>query len=252
MEEPLMKQNQGFTLCVSLTAVLACLGVLLSVQFKSMDTKERALYVQRPENLIAMIRDLTDKRQKLDLEVNDLSSQLNTRRDNTQDEQALFQSLSAELNKLDIVNGSKPVRGPGLEITFQPHMPVFYGDITRVINELWAAGAEAIAVGDHRITADAYIFYEKENDAVHITVNNTRVPYPLIIYAIGNANNLEKGLTLPGGIIDNLAYSRTYPLLEQKEDMEIPAVGSAPYFYFMKEYTPPAAPTAAPPAAAKS
>jgi uncharacterized protein YlxW (UPF0749 family) len=217
-----------------------------------MDTKERALYVQRPENLIAMIRDLTDKRQKLNLEVNDLSSQLSARLDNTQDVQALFQSLSAELNKLDIVNGSKPARGPGLEISFQSLSSVFYGDITRVVNELWAAGAEAVAINDQRITADAYIFYEKENDAVHITVNNTRIHYPLIIYAIGSANNLEKGLTLPGGIIDNLAYSKIYPYLEKKEDIEIPAVQSIPDFYFMKEYIPPVSPTPAPPAAVKS
>jgi uncharacterized protein YlxW (UPF0749 family) len=248
MEESFMKQSQGFTLCLSLTAVLICLGIILSVQFKSMDTKERSLYVQRPENLIAMIRDLTDKRQKLTLEVQDLSLQLDTRQDDTQDEQALFQSLSAELNKLDIVNGSKSVRGPGLEISFQPYMPVFYGDISRVINELWAAGAEAVAVNDQRITTDAYIFYEKENDAVHITVNNTRMSYPIIIYALGNANNLEKGLTLPGGIVDNLAYFKTYPYLEKREDIEIPAVDSIPYFYFMKEYIPPVAPTPVAPA----
>lgn len=248
-----MKRSQGFTLCLSLTAVLICLGVLLSVQFKSMDTKERSLYVQRPENLIAMIRDLTDKRQKLNLEVNDLSRQLITHQDDTQDDQALFQSLSAELNKLDIVNGAKPVRGPGLEITFQPYASLFYGDISKVVNELWAAGAEAIAIDGQRITADAYIFYEKENDAVHITVNNTRIPYPLVISAIGNANNLEKGLTLPGGIIDNLAYFRIYPRLEKKEDLEIPAVSAAPYFYFMKEYVPPATdPTPTPLAADKS
>jgi uncharacterized protein YlxW (UPF0749 family) len=246
VEEIEMKNTPQFTLYMSLTVLLICLGILVSLQFKSMDTKERALYVQRPENLIAMIRDLTEKRQKLSLEMNDLSLQLDSRQDQDQDEQALYQSLSTELNKLDIVNGSKPVYGPGIEISFQPYMPIFYGDICKVVNELWAAGAEAIAINDYRITADAYIFYQKENDTIHITVNNQAVPYPLVIYAIGAANNLEKGLTLPGGIIDNLAYFKTYPHIEKKDDINIPAVHSAPYSYFMKEYIPPSEPAATP------
>jgi uncharacterized protein YlxW (UPF0749 family) len=241
-----MKHSAQFTLSLSLTALLICLGIILSLQFKSMDTKERSLYVQRPENLIAMIRDLTDKRQKLALEMNDLALQLDTRQDHAQDEQTLYQSLTTELNKLDIVNGSKPVQGPGIEISFQPYMPIFYGDIGKVVNELWAAGAEAVAINDYRITADTCIFYQKENDTIHITIDNQTVPYPLVIYAIGNANNLEKGLTLPGGIIDNLAYFKTYPHIEKKDGITIAAVHSAPYSYFMKEYVPPSEPASTP------
>jgi uncharacterized protein YlxW (UPF0749 family) len=80
-----------------------------------------------------------------------------------------------------------------------------------------------------------------------ITVNNYRVDFPILIKAIGDSNNLEKGLTLPGGIIDRLALYRAYPELLKTDSLTLPAIENLPVNIFMTEYKAPV-PTPAPPA----
>ena len=63
-----------------------------------------------------------------------------------------------------------------------------------------------------------------------ITLNHQPLTFPIYITAIGDPNTLEKGLTLPGGIIDNLALFRAFPYLEKSEEIIIPAVENPPIF----------------------
>lgn len=223
------------------TTATLILGVLLSTQFQAQNTAERELYQQRPENLIAMVKNLSDKRQKLNQEMSDLSDQLYDRRNAFEDEALVRQSLEQELAKLEIVNGSRPVEGEGLEVTFLATSFVNYTHVISLVNELWASGAEAIAVSDMRIQANSSIFFKEGDQGLEITVNGKAVSWPLKVTAIGNANNLEKGLTLPGGYIDLMAYNNIHPTLRQKELVSLPAVKTQPTFIYLKEYTGPAA-----------
>ena len=60
--------------------------------------------------------------------------------------------MEEELNKLNIVTGATNLKGPGLEVVIERYMPILYIDIINIINELWAAGAEAVAINEHRVT----------------------------------------------------------------------------------------------------
>lgn len=74
---------------------------------------------------------------------------------------------------------------------------------------------------------------------MRITVNNNKVEFPIVIKAVGNPNNLEKGLTIPGGIIDNLALFKAYPYIQKANIVEIPAGKNNSTFYFLSEYKAP-------------
>ena len=213
------------------------LGISFSVQFKAQNSPERELYQQRQENLIVMVKNLTEKRQRLGQEMSDLSSQLYDRRNAYADESLSLRSLEQQLQRLEIANGTRPVNGQGIEIHFQPTSRVQYTDIITLVNELWAAGAEAIAVSDYRLAANSYIFYMETAEGTEICVNNSPITWPLRVQAIGNADNLERGLTLPGGFMDLMMYSRIYPTLRKKETLELPAVASPPLYYYLKSYT---------------
>ena len=221
---------------LAFSCAMVFMGILLSVQYKAQNTAERELYLQRPENLIAMVKNLTEKRQKLGLEMADLSDQLYDRRNAYEDQTLVSKSLEQELAKLEIVNGSRPVHGSGLEVTFLSTSLVQYSELVSLVNELWASGAEAIAINDIRVNTNTYFFYQQSNGGIEITINNQPVTWPLKILAIGDSNNLERGLTLPGGFIDMMAYNKIYPTLQQKENLQLPAIKSPPYFYFLKEY----------------
>ena len=214
----------------------AALGILFSVQFQAQRAPERELYQQRQENLIVMVKNLTEKRQRLGQEMADLSSQLYDRRNALEDEEMTIRSLEQQLTRLEIANGIRPVTGQGLEIQFQATSAVTYTDLIILLNELYAAGAEVIAVGDYRLTANSYIFYADTPEGRVITVNNSPVALPLRILAIGDAGNLEKGLTFPGGFMDLMMYNRIYPTLRRKESMDLPAVASPPFYYYLSAY----------------
>ncbi|NLT96284.1 MAG: DUF881 domain-containing protein [Clostridia bacterium] len=215
---------------IPITIVLVFLGVLLSAQFQTQARVLSDLSMQKTEDLIAMVRNLSDKRMQLERELRETQTKLRDLRNSTSDEQNIKNNLLAELNRLKLINGAVEVKGPGLRITFYDNSPILYVDIVSMINELWAAGAEAIAVNNVRINVHSSFFYTETENDMFITLNHQPLSYPITITAIGDPNTLEKGLTLPGGIIDNLALFGAFPILERKEEIIVPAVETPPVF----------------------
>ncbi|MDK2822728.1 MAG: hypothetical protein PWQ67_2084 [Clostridia bacterium] len=207
-----------------ITIVLVFLGILLSAQLQTQTRVLSDLSMQKTEDLITMVRNLTEKRFQLEKELEDIEGKLIALKNSNSDELNIINNLRAELNKLEIINGTKEVKGPGLKVIISKDSPILYIDIVSIINELWAAGAEAISVNDTRIDYSTVFFYTETENSMFITLNHKPLTFPIIIKAIGNPNTLEKGLTLPGGIIDNLALFRAYPYLEQEEEIIIPPI----------------------------
>ncbi len=223
---------------LTITAVFLVMGILLSLQFRAQENFASGLTMQRTENLIAMVRDLSSKRQNLSFEILDLTERLTAQKQAERDDKQLVSNIANEMNKLNIITGATELIGPGLTITIDRYMPILYIDIINIVNELWAAGAEAISINDQRVTANSAIFYAENSNNVFLTVNNHTIDYPVVIMAIGDAANLEKGLTIPGGIMDNLALFGAYPVLEKKDETTVVARNDTPHFYFLKEYKP--------------
>jgi uncharacterized protein YlxW (UPF0749 family) len=215
---------------IPITIVLVFLGVLLSAQFQTQARVLSDLSMQKTEDLITMVRNLSDKRIQLEKELRETQTKLRELRNSNSDEQNIIKNLQGELDRLDLINGTVEVKGPGLKVIIYESSPILYVDIVSIVNELWAAGAEAIAVNNFRIDARTSFFYTETENDMFITLNHQPLTFPIYITAIGDPNTLEKGLTLPGGIIDNLALFRAYPYLEKSEEIIIPAVENPPIF----------------------
>jgi uncharacterized protein YlxW (UPF0749 family) len=111
--------------------------------------------------------------------------------------------LAAELAKLEQAAGTVPVTGPGLVLTVDdaptgvvptnpvPTAPdqgkVIARDLQILVNGLWAAGAEAISVNDHRLTARAAI----RSAGAAILVDYRPLTRPYVITAIGDPGSLS-------------------------------------------------------------
>jgi uncharacterized protein YlxW (UPF0749 family) len=111
--------------------------------------------------------------------------------------------LAAELAKLELAAGTVPVTGPGLVLTVDdaqtgvvPNNPVATApdqgkviarDLQILVNGLWAAGAEAISVNDHRLTARAAI----RSAGAAILVDYRPLTRPYVITAIGDPGSLS-------------------------------------------------------------
>jgi len=104
-----------------------------------------------------------------------------------------------------------------------------------MMNELKAAGAEAIAIsGADRTHPQRVIVNSAARCAgASIRVNDALLSGPFTIWAIGNAANLENALRMPGGLLERLQLE---PLdmveIKQQKDISVPAYsGSSKYEY---------------------
>jgi uncharacterized protein YlxW (UPF0749 family) len=69
-----------------------------------------------------------------------------------------------------------------------------------VVNELWNAGAEGIAVNNHRVVGGTSF----RCVGSVILVDNVRIASPVIIRAIGDPATLKGALELPDGVLSDL------------------------------------------------
>ena len=112
------------------------------------------------------------------------------------------QEASAKVRRLGARSGFLPVTGPGVRITVEdpPNADattlVRDEDLAKLVNGLWSAGAEAIAVNGHRLTVLSAI--RNANVAIH--VNGVPLTPPYTVLAIGDTGSLQaKLLASPTG-----------------------------------------------------
>lgn len=100
----------------------------------------------------------------------------------------------ARLTMLDTVTGLGPVTGPGVRVVVDdkpgavdPRERVLDKDLAKLVNALWAAGAEAIAVDGVRLTSLTAIRYAGRA----ITVGYRSIKAPYTVLAIGDQGDLQ-------------------------------------------------------------
>ncbi|MNP37450.1 hypothetical protein D3C76_1308980 [compost metagenome] len=119
--------------------------------------------------------------------------------------------MKEELKQLSFISGTSDLYGEGVLITLSdgdlildPDLRadalVHDSDVLTVVNELKAAGAEAISVNGQRIIATSAI----RCVGPVIQVNYQKVAAPFIIKAIGSAQYLESAFNIKNGVGDLL------------------------------------------------
>lgn len=215
---------------LTLTIALASLGLLLSMQFRTHKALVNDLNSQSNETLATIAKNLNTKYYQLIQEVWDLRTQLKLFEQSANQNKTVLEAMSREKQKLDIAIGSVPSEGPGLVITIlkndqNDQIYFSYQDLVDIVNELWNAGAEAVSVNNIRINSTAAFLPSEELSTV--LLNGQILTYPYVIKAIGESASLEKGISIPSGIIDNLRTVYKIPLeIKQTDKLVIPA---APY-----------------------
>ncbi|MDO4783769.1 MAG: DUF881 domain-containing protein [Propionibacteriaceae bacterium] len=102
-------------------------------------------------------------------------------------------ALAAQLDLLEVPAGNRGVRGPGVVILVddnekaeKPSERVNDRDLRQLVNGLWQAGAEAIAINGHRLSTRTAI----RNAGSAVTVDYTSLVRPYTIEAIGDPKTL--------------------------------------------------------------
>ena len=136
-------------------------------------------------------------------------------------------NIEAEIKLL----GLTEVTGPGFIINLDDNRQinssevlnvsdylVHEGDLTYIINELFNAGADAIAINDQRITSKTSILC----DGNIIRINGEMVSVPITIQAIGYPERLDYALNRPGGYLEILANAGVQVYVQKSEKITLP------------------------------
>ncbi|WP_378951984.1 DUF881 domain-containing protein [Pelosinus sp. sgz500959] len=220
-----IKQGQ-----VAIALVCTVLGFMLALQFRTTQDIKSSIPFQR-------IEDLSQRLSQTEKERDILLKQMQELRKTPG-----FESATKESENIRMGAGAVALEGKGLIITVDdskrlskvgdnPNLYLIHDeDILKVINELWAAGAEAISINEQRLIATSEIRCAGPT----LSVNNTRYSPPYEIRAIGEPQTLENALKMRGGVIETLQFWGIQVSVKVQELVQIPAYKGTFRFEYAK------------------
>ena len=201
-----------------LTVVLLCFGLLLMTQYYTYVDKLDSLNGESPENLAKIMRSVVDNNGALYAEYSQLKTDLAKLESDLASGDTLQNTISDTITSLKTATGWDAVNGEGVLVTITSVSNLYYWDLIDITNELFNAGAEAVAINSTRITIHTQITEKRKveqlppgamptaepQEAIVHVVGGQELQPPYQIRAIGNAATLETALNMPGGIIEQL------------------------------------------------
>ncbi|QCX32579.1 DUF881 domain-containing protein [Caloramator sp. E03] len=190
--------------------VCIILGLMISLQFKSMSGIRSKYSYKRIEDLVSEVETLRKQRDELSSKVQEYQKKVDEIEKAVASESEVANQMKKEIDSLRFLSGLTDVEGPGIIMTLTPSNDVknsetsmiYSTDLIDIVNELNAAGAEAISINEQRYVGRTQI---KEAGAT-IKINDEKFS-PIdtfVIKAIGDPKVLEGAFKIPGGIKDKL------------------------------------------------
>lgn len=187
-------------------AMLLCLllGVAIVTQVRQNDSGD-ALETARPADLLVLLDSLRQREATLNTEVAELQQTLNALQESGTSDQAAIENAQARLSALAIMIGTVGAVGPGVVVTVEdPAKGVAPETMLDVINELRAAGAEAMEVRDAakavRVGVDSWV----AGTPGALEFDGIALAPPYSVLAIGDPPTLAAAMNIPGGAVDSV------------------------------------------------
>jgi uncharacterized protein YlxW (UPF0749 family) len=216
--------------------VFGALGVLLCVllgvaivtqvrQTKSGDSLESA----RPADLLVLLDSLQQREAALNTEVTDLQRTLATLQASGSNDRAAIDNAQARLAALSILIGTVAATGPGVTLTIEDTAPgVSAETMLDVINELRAAGAEAIEIRGGgpsgpaavRVGADTWVV----GSPGALAVDGQQLSPTYSVLAIGDPPTLAAAMNIPGGAVDSVERVGGTMAVQQGDRVDVTAL----------------------------
>ncbi len=226
---------------VVMTMTLLVMGFLIAAQIRANRTLTAQVQVPT-RNVYAMatlLREERVARQVLEVQVTQLRKQLEEYEGAASQGRSVADAMNKELERLRTALGLKAVQGAGVVVRLEdpkaqpkgsPPVVVTYQDVVAVINELWAAGAEAVAINSQRVTA--MTGFSQVGGTV--VVNLQRLNQPFDIVALGDPATLEGALNIRGGLVEGLRALGLGISITRHEGLVLPAYQGPINFEYAK------------------
>jgi uncharacterized protein YlxW (UPF0749 family) len=197
-------QLDGIGRYIPILVIALIFGALLGLQWKSPPARPTTVPGFEHESGFLTINRLETEQGELKENIGRMREQLDEYRRELAANTEMLEGISTELERQKMMAGLLAVEGPGVLVTLDDssirsaaadsnEYLIHEYDLRDVVNLLWLAGSEAIAVNDERIVATTSIYCVGST----IMVNDTRLSPPYLIQAVGNSIVQEDVLSNP-------------------------------------------------------
>lgn len=206
-EDIVKKYNVVSVVMISL--VLFIFSFIIAAQLNTVGNTDIISTGMREAELLIELQKVNDKYDVLKKEYDKSQAVVEEYKNSASSNDTLIASMKTSLDQAKLLAGLTTVKGEGVVIILQDSTDTTVSveaglihdtDIMGIVNELRAAGAEAISVNGERILSTTAIRCVGPT----IQINGTKVASPFNIKAIGNAKYLESALNIRGGVVDTL------------------------------------------------
>ncbi|MDK3254931.1 DUF881 domain-containing protein [Blastococcus capsensis] len=188
-------------LAAALIGVLTLLlGFALAVQVRNAD-EAQMLAGAREEDLVRILDELDGREDRLRSQLADQRAALRELTGSDSRTATALQEARRRAEALGTLNGTLPAQGPGLTLTVRdPSDEVGVSDIIDIVQELRGAGAETMQVDGVRIGLSSAV--TGQPGRLRVDGTPLRAPYEFVV--LGEPQNMETAMFIPGGIVQSI------------------------------------------------
>ncbi|MGE7390500.1 DUF881 domain-containing protein [Streptomyces sp. NPDC004126] len=204
--------------------LLFVLGLGLAIQVRSNSDSSAPLRGARQEDLVRILDELDGRTQRLEDEKQRLDDQRKELQSSSnQAEEARRQTVEKE-RQLGILAGTVAAQGPGITLRITDAKGQVRSDqLLDTLQELRAAGAEAIQINGVRVVAGSY--FSDEGGGVGIDGKKITQPYEFKV--IGKPQDLEPALNIPGGVVQTMEKEQATVAVTRSAKIVVDALRAA-------------------------
>ncbi|MCM2429896.1 DUF881 domain-containing protein [Streptomyces sp. RKAG337] len=200
--------------------LLFVLGLGLAIQVRS-TSDSGALRGARQEDLVRILTELDNRTQRLQDEKRRLETQRSELETSSNQAEEARKQTEQKAQQLGVLAGTVAAQGPGINLTIaDPKGGLEADKLLDTLQELRAAGAEAIQINDVRVVADTYF----TQGADGIEIDGHKVVQPYRFKVIGNPQDLEPALNIPGGVVQTLKKEQATADVVRSEKIVVDAL----------------------------
>ncbi|WNM50281.1 DUF881 domain-containing protein [Kitasatospora sp. CM 4170] len=202
--------------------LLFSLGLALAIQVRSTNDHHSQLRGARQEDLVRILDELDSRQQRLQQEKAELEQSLAKLENSSNQAKEAQEQTRKKVTELGVLAGTVKATGPGIVLTVDdPQGQVKADMLLDTLQELRAAGAEAIQINDVRVVVNTY-FTDVSGGGVLIDGKKVSQPYRFTV--VGNPQDLTPALNIPGGVVRTLESHQARATISQQQKVVVDAL----------------------------
>lgn len=201
-----------------MSLLLAC---VMFMQFKvvnEIDVSE--LESLREDELQKLASEWKEKYEETNTKLQDTQTKIAEYKEKSENSDETEKLVEEELKEANLILGKTDVIGNGIQVTLKDTEDKVYDaeDLLTLVNELRAAGAEAISINGERVNNLTDIV---DISSRFVLVNSNKISSPYTIRVIGDENYLKSALNIKNGYVDAKQKEGYSILVESKSNIKI-------------------------------